>query len=96
MSIQHSICFGVYENERQIGFARVISDQVVFAYIMDVFILDSYQGHGYGKQLMQAIHDHEDLKDVEQWYLKTKDAHKFYRVFNYQAIDDAQMWMKRT
>ena len=52
-----------YINEEQIGFARIVTDYVVFAYIMDVFILPEYQGNGYSKQLMKAVIEHPQLKN---------------------------------
>ncbi len=52
-TIENCLCFGVYKNENQIGFARVATDYVVFAYIMDVFILPEYRGKGYSKKLME-------------------------------------------
>ncbi|MFK7783526.1 MAG: GNAT family N-acetyltransferase [Crocinitomicaceae bacterium] len=87
-SIEHSICFGVYmEDGTQVGFARVVSDLSVFAYIMDVFILDECKGKGYGKQLMSAIMNDSDLIDVENWVLRTLDAHGLYKQFGFTELE---------
>lgn len=85
-SIENSICFGVYEGKKQIGFARVASDQAVFAYIMDVFVLDAYRGNGLGKLLMDTIINHELLKNVQIWMLATDDAHGLYRQYGFKGL----------
>ena len=86
-SIEHSVCFGVYWEDRQVGFARVVSDFSVFAYIMDLFILDEFQGRGYGKQLMHSIMNDPELIDVENWHLRTLDAHGLYEQFGFTQIE---------
>lgn len=77
--IDNSICFGVYKNDKQIGFARVITDSVSFGYISDLFIIEPERSHGYSKQLMNAICFHQNLKEVKNWYLVTKDAQGLYK-----------------
>ncbi len=77
-SIQNSFCFGLYENNIQVGFARVITDHTTFAYLADVFIIKSYQGKGLGKWLMEVIFNNEELKNVTSWLLLTNDAHFLY------------------
>ena len=94
-SILHSLCWGMYVDTQQIGFARIVTDQVVFAYVMDVFVDPVYQGKGYGKKLVSAILNDPELAEVPQWYLKTKDAQGLYQQFGFRAIDDAMMWMKK-
>lgn len=85
-SIDHSMCFGVYLGEEQVGFARVVSDYTIFAYIMDVFIFPDHQGKGYGKQLVHAIMNHEDLIDVENWFLRSMDAQGLYAQFGFEQL----------
>jgi len=78
-SIQHSLCFGVYDGSgTQVGFARVISDFATYAYIGDVFVLESHRGRGLGKWLMQCIMQHPELQGLRRWGLVTKDAHGLY------------------
>ena len=77
-SIKNSFCFGVYDVDKQIGFARVITDYSTFAYLADVFILSSYQGKGLGKWLIDVIFSTEELKRISTWMLLTNDAHKLY------------------
>jgi len=80
VSIRNSLAFGVYGEEGpQVGFARVVSDRVRFAYLSDLFILESVRGRGLGKWLMETIYAHEGLGEVERWFLITRDAQDFYR-----------------
>ena len=87
-AIQNSMCFGVYRQNQQIGFARVISDKATFAYLADVFILPSEQSKGLGKWLMEVIHAHPELQGLRRWLLTTKDAHGLYEQYGWQAISD--------
>lgn len=84
--IEHSLCFGVYESDRQVGFARVISDFATYAYLADVFILESHQGRGLGKLLMREIMNHPDLQGLRRFALATRDAHELYRQFGFTAL----------
>lgn len=85
-SIQNSVCFGGYLDNRQIGFARVITDKAVFGYVADVFVLDEYQGKGYAKQLMEAIINHPDIKDLRLVMLATRDAHGLYQQYGFELV----------
>lgn len=83
-SIENSICFGVYDNtDKLVGFARVLTDSAVFAYIMDVFILENFRKQGLGKQLMDAIMKHPDIQGLQRIMLATNDAHKLYEKFGF-------------
>lgn len=93
-TIDNSFCFGVYLNNKQIGFARIISDYVVFAYLMDVFILPEYQGKGYSKQLMKKVVEHPKLKTCG-WMLKTLDAHRLYQQFDFTELKQPEKVMER-
>lgn len=87
-AIQNSLCFGVYYQKSQIGFARIMTDKATFAYLADVFILPSEQSKGLGKWLMQVIHQHPELQGLRRWLLTTKDAHGLYKHFGWQPITD--------
>src|SRR6476620_3514548 len=87
-SIANSICFGVYYNHEQAGFARVITDKATFAYLADVLILSQHRGTGVSKWLMQAIHAHPELQGFRRWWLGTKDAHGLYEQFGWTKITD--------
>jgi len=93
-AIENSLCFGVYQNEKQIGFARVISDFATIAYLGDVYILEEYRGNGLSKWLMEAIMSHPHLQGLRRWILLTGDAHGLYRQFGWTDIADSSKWME--
>ena len=93
-AIENSICFGVYENEKQIGFARVVSDCAVIAYVADVFILEEYRGKGLSKWLLKTILEHPELQNLRRWILATKDAHGLYAQFGFQQFVFSERWME--
>lgn len=92
-AIQNSLCFGVYHNEKQIGFARVVSDFSAIAYLGDVFILEEYRGKGLSKWLIENIMKHPNLQGLRRWILLTADAHELYRKFGWTDIEDPTKWM---
>ena len=94
-SIRNSLCFGVFDGEKQVGFARVITDRATYAYIGDVFILESHRGRGLGKQLIQAIMEHPELQGLRRWSLVTRDAHGLYEQFGFTALAHPQRYMER-
>jgi GNAT superfamily N-acetyltransferase len=93
-SIQNSLCFGIYHREKQVGFARVISDFATYAYIGDVFVLDDHHGQGLGKWLMQCIMEHPRLQGLRRWSLVTRDAHGLYEQFGFRALSAPERWME--
>lgn len=93
-SIQNSLCIGVYKDSRQIGFARVVTDYAVFAWIMDVFINEEFQNQGLGKQLMTYLMGHTKLGKVRRWGLNTADAHKLYEKFGFKSLDSPEIYME--
>lgn len=95
-SIEHSLNFGVFgPGNIQVGFARVVSDMAIFAYICDVFVLPEYRGHGLSKALMAAMLNHPDLRDVRRWFLFTRDAHGLYTQFGFDHIAAPERAMDR-
>lgn len=94
-AIENSLCFGVYnQSKQQIGFARVVTDYATFAYICDVYIEDIFRGHGLSKLLMQTIMKHAALKNLRRICLATKDAHKLYEKFGFEATKTPENWME--
>ena len=93
-SIENSITFGVYDQKKQIGFARVTSDKSTFAYLADVFILETYRGQGLSKWLMENILNHPDLQGLRRWVLATKDAHGLYAQYGFTTLDTPQNFMQ--
>jgi len=94
-SIKNSFCFGIYKRQKQIGFARVITDFATFAYLADVFIDKNEQSKGYGKQLINEILAHEDLKDIRRWHLLTSDAQKLYKKFGFSNPENPSRHMEK-
>lgn len=93
-AIDNSLCFGVYFNEKQIGFARVITDCASFAYLADVFILKEFRNQGLSKWLMETIMSHPELQGLRMWALRTKDAHGLYKKFGFNEIVNTEKWME--
>jgi GNAT superfamily N-acetyltransferase len=87
-SISNSLCFGLYHQDKQIGFARLITDKATFAYLADVFILDEYRKKGLAKWLMETIQAHPDLRGLRRWMLGTRDAHGLYEQFGWTVLDE--------
>lgn len=85
-SIEHSLCFGAYDGDRQVGFARVVTDESTFAWICDVFVIPSHRGRGVSKQLMAAVRAHSDLQRIRRWQLATRDAHGLYERFGFRLL----------
>lgn len=94
-SISHSVCFGVYHKEKQIGFARVITDYVRFGYLADVFIVEEYRGKGLSKWLMKSILEHRKLKNIQAWMLATRDAHGLYSQFGFEPLSEPKKYMHK-
>lgn len=93
-AIQNSLVFGMYDGDKQIGVARVVSDYSIFAYLCDVFIHEDYRAHGLGKWLIQTIMEHPDLKEMRRWVLVTNDAHGLYKQYGFTSIEDPEHWMQ--
>lgn len=95
LSIENSLNFGLYHGDRQIGFARVITDYATFAWLADVFVTDEYRGRGLGKWLIEVIISHPNLQGFRRWVLATKDAHELYRGFGFHELRRPERWMER-
>lgn len=93
-SIAGALCFGIYEGRSQVGFARVITDRATFAYLADVFVVESHRGRGLAAWLMEVIRAHPDLQNLRRWILMTRDAHALYRKFGFREIADAGRCME--
>ena len=93
-SIDNSLCFGVYHNGTQVGFARIITDRATFALVADVFILKHHRGKGLSKWLMHEVIQHPDLQGLRRLLLLTSDAHSLYRQFGFSEIGNAWRFME--
>jgi len=93
-SLRHSLCFGLYDGERQIGIARVITDGATFAYVCDVYVDDARQRRGLGTFLMECVHAHPALQGLRRWMLATRDAQGLYRRVGYRELSEPERWME--
>lgn len=94
-TIDSSFCFGIYLNDDQIGFCRVITDYVVFAYVMDVFIAENHRGKGYSSILVNAMMTEPKLQQVKIWRLATSDAHFLYQKFGFKNLAHPEKMMEK-
>jgi GNAT superfamily N-acetyltransferase len=95
-SIENSLPFGVYSNDKMVGFARVVTDYSTFGWIADVFILPEYRGKGLSKWLMETILAHPKLQGLRRWLLATRDAHGLYRQYGFRELSNPEYWMERS
>lgn len=94
-SIEHSMCFGGFIAERQVAFARVITDCATFANLVDVFVLPAFRGRGHSTELMRAVMSHPSLQGLRRFTLATGDAHGLYSKFGFTAPLRPQSLMER-
>ena len=94
-SIEHSLSFGLYKEDKQIGYARVITDYATFAYLGDVFILEPFRGRGLSKWLMEVVVTHPELQGFRRWLLLTKDAHGLYKKVDFTGVATPERYMER-
>ena len=93
-AIAHSLNFGLYENEKQVGFSRVITDFSTVAYLGDVYILPVFRCKGLSKWLMQTVVEYPELQGLRRWILSTKDAHGLYGQFGWTPLASPERWME--
>ncbi len=93
-SLSGSLCFGLYREGRQIGFARVVTDRATFGYLADVYVLEEFRGRGLGVLLMECVMSHPDLWGLRRFSLVTRDAHALYRKFGFRELSDPTRHME--
>lgn len=94
-AIAGSLAFGLFEHDRQVGFARAITDGATFAYLADVFVLETYRGRGLGVFLMECVMAHPALQGLRRFTLATRDAHDLYRRFGFTPLSAPDRFMER-
>ena len=94
-SLQHSLNFGMYLGEQQVGLARVITDLATFAYLCDVYVLEEHRGEGLGKWLIDTVTNHPDLANIRMFLLATRDAHGLYQQYGFEELPQPERWMRR-
>lgn len=92
--VDNSLNFGIYLDDEQIGYARLVTDYAQFAYLMDVFITEEHRGKGYSKLLMDFMVNHPQLNEVKIWRLATSDAHKLYEQYGFKPLQNPEKLME--
>jgi GNAT superfamily N-acetyltransferase len=90
---ENSLCFGIYDNNKQVGYTRVITDKTTFGYLADVFIDENYRGKGLGKWLVRTVMKHPDLQGLRRIILTTQDAHKVYEQCGFVSVPYPERFM---
>jgi ribosomal protein S18 acetylase RimI-like enzyme len=93
-AIAGSLCFSLFDGDRQIGFARVVTDRATFAYLCDVYVVEEYAGRGLGKWLIQEMQSHPDLQGLRRFVLVTRDAQGLYSQFGFQPLENSARYME--
>jgi GNAT superfamily N-acetyltransferase len=93
-AIAHSLNFGLYQKEQQIGFARVVSDFSCIAYLGDVYVLQEFRGRGLSKWLMKTVMEYPELQGLRRWILSTVDAHGLYQQSGWVPVAYPERWME--
>ena len=93
-AIEHSLCFGVFHGDAQVGFARVVTDRATFAYLADVYLLEAHRGRGLARRLVGEILAHPELQGLRRIMLATRDAHGLYAKFGFQPLGKPERMME--
>ena len=93
-ALNSALIVGVFYNQEQISYSRVISDKTRFAYILDVYVDENYRKNGIGQLMINNILKHDELKDVYQWLLITQDAHGVYSKSGFNPLGNSEKWME--
>lgn len=92
-SIRGSLCFGLYDGQQQVGFARVITDRATYAYLCDDYIQESHRGKGLGKWLMECILSHSDLQGLRRWTVVTRDV-RLYEKVGFKPLKEPETYLE--
>ncbi|SER19931.1 GNAT family N-acetyltransferase [Pedobacter rhizosphaerae] len=92
-SIEHSLCFGIYKDQEQVGFSRWVTDSATFAYLCDVYVEERFRGLGLSKKLMSFMIFHPDLQGLRRYQLATLDAHGLYSQFGFKPLENPDRQM---
>jgi GNAT superfamily N-acetyltransferase len=95
-SLQHSLCVGIYAADgSQVGLVRVVTDYATFAYLCDVYVLESHRGRGLSKAAMRVLESHPRLQDLRRQHLVTQDAHGLYAQFGFKVVAQPERHMEK-
>jgi GNAT superfamily N-acetyltransferase len=88
-----SLVVNAFIDDVQVGYARVVSDRTIFAYLCDVFVDESVRGQGVGKAIVEAVLAHPDHQNLRRFMLATLDAHSLYAQYGFEALPNPDRWM---
>ncbi len=94
-AVANSLCVGAYDDEAQVGFARVVTDRATFAYLADVFVLEGHRGRGLAEQMLEALEDHPELQGLRRWALFTRDMQPLYAKLGWEVYPHPERMMVR-
>jgi N-acetylglutamate synthase-like GNAT family acetyltransferase len=94
IAVDNSLNFGLFHQNQQIGFARVISDFATIAYLGDVYVLESYRGKGLSKQLITTVLQHPNLQNLRRWILLTSTADWLYEKYGFAKLAKPEIYME--
>ena len=94
-SVENSLTFGLFADDEQVGFARVVTDYATFAYLADVFVLEPHRGRSLGRWMMEVVLSYPELRDLRRWMLATRDAHGLYRKYGFAEPENSQIFMEK-
>lgn len=94
-AIAGSLPFGIFDGDRQVAFARAVTDRATFAYVADVYVLEAYRGRGLAAPMMDAMITHPDLRGLRRWLLATRDAHGLYERYGFTSVPGSDRLMER-
>jgi GNAT superfamily N-acetyltransferase len=93
-AIANSLCFGVFHEGAQVGFARVVTDRTTFAYLADVYVLEAHRGQGLAHRIVEQVKAHPDLRGLRRMMLATRDAHALYAKSGFRPLAAPQLFME--
>ncbi|HEX5222744.1 MAG TPA: GNAT family N-acetyltransferase [Verrucomicrobiae bacterium] len=94
-AVRNSLCFGLFDGASQVGLARVVTDYATYAYLCDVYVLESHRGRGLGKWLIECVMAHPQLQGLRRFNLATRDAHELYKPFGFQPLRQPEAHLEK-
>lgn len=95
-AVENSLNIGAYVQDKQVGYMRVVTDKATFAYLCDVFVLESERGKGLSKEMMTFMQELPELQNLRRFMLATKDAHGLYSQFGFVSPQRPERLMEIT
>ncbi len=95
-SIENSLCFGLYDGNEQVGFARIVTDSVTVGWICDMFVIPTHRSRGLGKWMVECMMEHPDIKGLRRILLNTRDAHDLYKKYaGFRQLLAPESWLEK-